>query len=122
MDAKINLSTASLAYLGDAVYELFVRDMLVSESETNISELNRRAKNFVSAKAQAVLYHEVYEKLTGEEQAVMKRGRNLNAPSRAKNASVADYRHATGLEVLFGYLYSQGRRERLRELFQMCVQ
>jgi ribonuclease-3 family protein len=122
MDAPISLSAASLAYLGDAVFELLVRTRLTKEGEQAVSEYNRRAKGYVSAKAQANLYHRLFDRLTEDEQAVIKRGRNLHPFSRAKNASVSDYRHATGLEALFGYLYSQGRQERMMELFALCVQ
>ena len=122
MGKEMTLSAASLAYLGDAVFELLVRTMLVENGEQTVNEFNRLAKGYVSAKAQAALYHKVIDQLTDEEQAILKRGRNLNPQSRAKNASVSDYRHATGLETLFGYLYTCGRHERLQELFAFCTQ
>jgi ribonuclease-3 family protein len=80
-----------------------------------------RAKGFVSAKAQAEMYHRIFEELSSEEQAVLKRGRNLHNISRAKNADVSEYRHATGLEALFGHLYQRGEISRMNEIFMMCV-
>jgi ribonuclease-3 family protein len=111
------LSAASLAYLGDAVFELLVRENLVANGEQTLGDYNRKAKEYVSARTQSDFYHKIYNFLTEEEQAVLKRGRNMNTVSRAKNASVADYRHATGLEALFGYLHHHGLHERMREIF-----
>jgi ribonuclease-3 family protein len=84
--------------------------------------INRRAKNFVSAKAQSEMYRKIFPALSEDEQNVMKRGRNLHTLSRAKNAGVSEYRHATGLETLFGHLHNSGRFERLDEIFQYCIQ
>jgi ribonuclease-3 family protein len=120
---KSTPSTAALAYLGDAVFELYVREMLLSQNETSASTqaLNRKARTYVSASAQAAMYHAVFPFLNEAEQAVMKRGRNLHAASRAKNADAISYRHATGLEALFGYLYERGEQERVNELFALCI-
>lgn len=114
---------ASLAYLGDAVFELLVRQMLLAQSANgaSIHALNRRARTYVSAVGQAGMYHAIFPLLTEEEQAIMKRGRNLHSTSRAKNADVAAYRHATGLETLFGYLHEKGAHERLNEVFALCI-
>jgi len=116
-------STAALAYLGDAVFELRVREMLLAKNETTnaMNNLNRQARKYVSATAQAAMYHAVFPHLTEEEQAVMKRGRNLHSVSRAKNADAVAYRHATGLETLFGYLHENKAHERLKELFMLCI-
>ena len=115
--------TASLAYLGDAVFELRVREMLLVQSKNGTSAhmLNKMARKYVSAPAQAAMYHAIFPTLTEEEQSVIKRGRNLHNTSRAKNAEVADYRHATGLETLFGFLYENGDHARITELFERCV-
>jgi ribonuclease-3 family protein len=109
-----------LAYLGDAVFELYIRAMLVSEANTSVNELHRRAREYVSAAAQAEMYHLIINDLTEEELAVMKRGRNAKA-NTARSMNLNDYRHATGLEALFGYLHMKGGHERLSWLFERCV-
>jgi len=111
---------AELAYLGDAVFELLVRDMLLKEG-VPFRDMSRRAKDYVSAVAQNAMYHKIFDALTEEEQAIMKRGRNLHSASRAKSARVSEYRHATGLEVLFGYLHYEGDFVRLGEVFRWCT-
>lgn len=118
---KTTLSAQGLAYLGDAVFELCVRAMLTADGSRPARELNREAKRYVSAGAQARMYHRIFDLLTEEEQSVMKRGRNLNPTARAKRADMTDYRHATGLEALFGYLYLKGCHARVEELFTLCV-
>jgi len=85
-------------------------------------DISRRAKDYVSAVAQGAMYHRVFDVLTEDEQAIMKRGRNLHGASRAKSAGVSEYRHATGLEVLFGHLHNQGQFERMNEIFQLCIE
>jgi ribonuclease-3 family protein len=111
-------STAALAYLGDAVFELRVREVLLARNKNGTSHtLTRLARKYVNAEAQAAMYHVLFPVLTEDEQTIMKRGRNLHTSSRAKNADVTAYRHATGLEVLFGYLYERGEFTRLDELF-----
>ena len=116
-----NNGAAELAYLGDAVFELMVREKLLSDGIA-FRELNTHAQGFVSAPAQAAMYHKIFPMLAAEEQAVMKRGRNLHNFSRAKNARVAEYRHATGLETLFGWLHQQNETHRLTEIFQICIE
>ena len=114
------INAASLAYLGDAVFELWIREMLIAEG-LPVSKANRRAKNFVSAPAQADIYHRIYPNLTDEEQTIMRRGRNLHPITRAKNSDTSSYRHATGLEALFGYLYHNREMVRLEEIFKLCT-
>ena len=111
---------AELAYLGDAVFELMVREMLLKNG-IPFRDMSRLAKNYVSAVAQNAMYHKIFDALTEEEQNIIKRGRNLHSASRSKAARVSEYRHATGLEVLFGYLYNQGELSRMNELFEICV-
>ena len=111
---------AELAYLGDAVFELMVRDMLLKNG-VPFHSLSRRAKSYVSAVAQSEMYHKIFGHLTEDEQAIIKRGRNLHSSSRAKSARVSEYRHATGLEALFGYLHVSGDFERMNEIFGLCV-
>ena len=114
------MNAASLAYLGDAVFELYTREMLIAQG-LPAHKAHRRAKNIVSATAQADMYHRIYPNLSPDEQAIMRRGRNLNSVTRAKNAEAIDYRHATGIEALFGYLYNKGDNVRLKEIFNLCI-
>jgi len=114
-------STQALAYLGDAVFELCAREYLISNKNYAEKDLAKKAKAIVSAKAQSVIYHEIFESLSEEEQNILRRGRNLNPLSRARNMKMSDYRHATGLEALFGFLHSEGRTERLKEVFEICL-
>ncbi|MCL2203106.1 MAG: ribonuclease III [Defluviitaleaceae bacterium] len=122
-NVKPSTATAALAYLGDAVFELRVREMLLARNKNGASmhALNRQARKYVSAAAQAAMYHAIFPLLSEAEQAIIKRGRNLHSVSRAKNADTVAYRHATGLEALFGYLYEKNEHERLEEIFGLCV-
>jgi 23S rRNA maturation mini-RNase III len=113
-------TAAELAYLGDAVFELLVREKLLREG-IPFRSINRRAKSYVSAQAQSEMYHKIFPALSPNEQAVAKRGRNLHNCSRSKNAGVAEYRHATGLEALFGHLHQNGEIARIHELFELCT-
>ena len=114
------MNTAALAYLGDAVFELWVREKLLADG-LPVHKAHRQAKTIVSAVAQADMYHRIYQGLTPEEQTIMRRGRNLHPLTRAKNAEATDYRHATGLEALFGYLYNNGNTPRLEKIFALCI-
>ena len=110
-------STASLAYLGDCVMELCVRERLVREGLSSSSSLNKKALDYVKATAQAQAMKRILPLLTEEESAVFRRGRNIGHTSTPKSATVAEYRSATGMEALFGYLHLAGRKERIGELF-----
>lgn len=105
-----------LAYVGDAIYEVFVREHLVRNGGRNVNVLHRQSIQYVKAAAQAHLLQELSECLTEEEQNVVRRGRNAHSHTVPKNADVGEYRYATGLEALVGYLYLLGRQERLAEL------
>ena len=111
----------SLAYIGDAVFELCVRSKLF-ESGEHAHKLHNKAKGIVCAASQSHMYRNLYGRLTEEEQAVIKRGRNAKSYAKAKNASVSEYAHATGLETLFGYLFLAGDISRLLELFEICME
>ncbi len=111
------LSTAALAFVGDAVYSLLVRERLCCTSRSGADVLHKRAVEQVRCAAQSEAIKRVQDMLTEEEQAVFNRGRNAHSSHVPKNAAVADYRAATGVETLFGYIYMSGRMERLRELF-----
>ncbi|MCL2421855.1 MAG: ribonuclease III [Defluviitaleaceae bacterium] len=120
MDKKINYSANCLAYMGDAVFEQCVRKMLLDQGNRPADALHNEARQYVSAKAQAAMYHYVESHLNTEEQSVMRRGRNLHTYSKAKNAGTSAYRHATGLETLFGYLFLNEQHERLTQIFELC--
>ena len=107
-----------LAYLGDGVYEMVIRMLVVSAGNTQVNKLNNRATALVKASAQAALIHAIAEDLDEEEAAVYRRGRNAKSYTVAKHATMSDYRHATGLEALCGYLYLQGKYERLTALLK----
>lgn len=115
-------SPLTLAFLGDAVFELMARTMVVTKSNTAPEKLHKRTTHLVKAESQAMMGHGIWEELSEEEQSVYRRGRNAQSYTHAKNASVSDYRHATGLEALFGYLYLTGRQERMLELMRRCVE
>lgn len=105
-------SGLTLAYIGDGIYDLIIRSLLVSEGNAPVNTLHKRASQIVKAPSQSRLMKAIEEELTQEEEAVYKRGRNAKSATSAKNASIADYRTATGFEALMGYLYLTGRMER----------
>ena len=111
----------TLAYLGDCIYELVIRTVLVERGITHVSELNRAAVSYVRASVQKDIFFAIENELDEEETAVYKRGRNVKSSSCPKNASIADYHTATGFEALMGYLYAKGRTERLLELVSLGV-
>lgn len=113
-------STHALAYLGDSVIETQVREHLVRSGVSSSAKLNKKALEFVRAQAQAEAMKRLLPHLSEEEEAVFKRGRNLGHSSTPKSATVAEYRAATGMEALFGYLYLAGRTERITELFTLA--
>lgn len=116
-------SPLTLAFIGDAVYEMLVRELLVSRGSCPVKKLHSRAVEWVRCDAQAhALFDVLWEHLTEEEQAVATRGRNAHVGHVPKNASVADYHGATALEALFGYLYLKQEPERIRTLFQMIIE
>ena len=106
-------SPLTLAYIGDAVYELVIRTMVVEKGNRQASQLHRLTTSYVKAQAQAAMIEALESELTEEELAIYKRGRNAKSYTSAKNASILDYRKATGLEALIGYLYLSGREERV---------
>lgn len=114
------VSAPSLAYLGDCVLELCVREHLVESGLSTSAHLNRAALNYVRASAQAAAMKRLLPHLTEEELSYFKRGRNIGHTNCPKNATVSEYRSATGMEVLFGYLHLVGRQERIGELFRLA--
>ena len=113
-------STAALAYFGDSVIELLVRRRLVLKGYTSSKSLNTHARHFVSAPAQAVAMERLLPHLNEVEAAVFRRGRNVGHTNTPKNATVAQYRSATGMEALFGYLYLTEQVARAAQLFDLA--
>ena len=107
-------SPLTLAYIGDAVYELVIRTVVVERANRAANELHKRTVKYVQAGVQAAMIEAVLPELTEDEVAVYKRGRNAKSHTSAKNASIQDYRKATGFEALMGYLYLTGQNERMR--------
>ena len=115
-------SSLTLAYVGDAVYEVFIRTKLTENGDKKVNRLHKEAKNFVSAKAQSQIVKALLETLTPEETDIFKRGRNTKVNTKAKNADFKEYHNATGLEALFGYLYLSDNQNRLNELMEQSYQ
>ena len=116
------MSPVTLAFIGDAVFSLLVREYLIRQGITRADTLHRESVAYVRAGAQACAVERLQPVLTQEERDVLRRGRNANTTHVPKNANPIDYRNATGLEALFGYLYLGGRRERLRGIFSAVVE
>lgn len=110
-----------LAYLGDTVYEIYVRTHIVAEGNAPVHKLHRRSVGFVKAKAQSDVIHVIMQSLSQEEQDIVRRGRNAKSGTIPKNADVTEYKYATGFESLLGYLYLKGNLERLMEILKMSV-
>ena len=111
------MSAAALAYLGDSVIELLVREKLVNDGFSDSGNLNRESLKYVKAGAQAAAMRNILPILTPEEEQAFKRGRNMSGGNVPKSATMSEYRTATGMEVLFGYLHVTGKKERIAELF-----
>lgn len=112
-------SPLTLAYIGDAVFEVVVRTVIVDEANRSVSKIHKAASDIVNAKSQAKMMFNIIDALTDEESKVYKRGRNAKAVTKAKNASMADYRVATGFEALIGWLYLNNQTERMLELIKL---
>ncbi len=112
-------SPLALAFIGDAVYEVYVRAQVLSQANTSAHSLHHKTIAYVKAEAQAHAAKQIMDLLTEDELAVFKRGRNAKSATIPKHADVTDYRHATALEALFGYLYLCGENERLTELMRI---
>lgn len=114
-------SPGQLAYLGDSVYELYVREYLLSQSFSTPGELNHKALDFVSAPKQARALQGISPLLSEEELDFVRRGRNVKTGNIPRRASYAEYRQATGLECLLGALYVEGKNQRIREIMEACI-
>lgn len=111
-------SPLTLAYIGDAVFELVIRSIIVDEGNRTPNMLHRHTSHIVKASSQAKIILALADSLSEEEKDIYRRGRNAKSNTMAKNQTMQDYRNATGLEALMGYLYLNGRRERILELIK----
>lgn len=116
-----NYGSLSLAYIGDAVFELLVREHLLKNGTTVNGVMHKRAKEYVSAHAQNRCLALISDALTDDEQAVIRRGRNSKPHSHPKNADISEYHNATGFEALWGYLHLSGDTARIKQLFNIIV-
>ena len=114
------LSPLVWAYVGDGVYELYVRTKLIENSNAKPHKLHIESIKYVKASAQAEILKRIEENLTEEEKDIVRRGRNTQNHHVAKNASVADYTHATAFEALIGYLYLTKQDERLKHILELA--
>lgn len=124
IDRDVDIRTVNpltLAYIGDGIYELVVRSVMVARTNTRAGLLHRQTSQYVKAEAQSKMMDVLLPVLTEEEESVYRRGRNAKSPTMAKNASVSDYRRATGFEALMGYLYLTDRMERIVELTKLAL-
>ena len=116
------LNPLQLALVGDGVYELFIRNSILSNNlELSAHKMHVKAIGYVKAKSQSAIMHEIEDKLTENESYIFKRGRNAKSATVPKNADVRDYRMATGFEALVGYLYLIGDTERLEFIFNTAL-
>lgn len=124
MDVKdVNkISILGLAHVGDGVYELLVRSMLCQSGHTALLDLHKSTVKMVKASAQAAAAEKLLDVLDGDELAIYKRGRNAHVHTVPKNADIGQYHAATGLEALFGWLYLQGKLERINRLFDVIME
>lgn len=116
------ISILGLAHVGDGVYELLVRSMLCQSGHTALLDLHKSTVKMVKASAQAAAAEKLLDVLDGDELAIYKRGRNAHVHTVPKNADIGQYHAATGLEALFGWLYLQGKLERINWLFAVIME
>ncbi len=118
----MNLQPLVLAYIGDAIYEAYIRTMLVVNKKTNVNMLHKMSVKYVKAKAQSDILKRIMDKLTPDEQDIVRRGRNAKSATVPKHAEVTDYRYSTGYEALVGYLYLMKQGDRLMEILKLSVE
>lgn len=112
-------SPLTLAYIGDCVFDLIIKNLVISHGNKQVSKLHKETSSLVQASAQSLMMRKIQEQLTGEETSVYKRGRNAKSITPAKNQSITDYRRATGFEALLGYLYLQKEWKRMLDLVKI---
>ena len=115
-------SPLTLAYIGDSIYDLIIKSLVVNEGNRQVQKLHKETSMRVQASAQSKMMRAIQEHLTEEEHAVFKRGRNAKSVSLAKNQSITDYRRATGFEALMGYLYLKKEWKRMLELVKIGLE
>ncbi len=112
-------SPLTLAYIGDSIYDLIIKSLLVNQGNKQVNKLHKETSSYVQASTQSLMMRAMQGHLTEEEHAVYKRGRNAKSISPAKNQSITDYRRATGFEALLGYLYLKREWKRLLDLVKL---
>ena len=115
-------SPLTLAYIGDAIYDLVIRSVLVNRGNTAVNNLHKKASAIVKAPAQAAVAASIMEDLTDEEKDIYRRGRNSKPHTKAKNASTMEYLEATGLEAVVGFLYLKGDTDRALDLIKLGLE
>lgn len=115
-------SPLTLAYIGDSIYDLVIKSLVVNEGNKQVQKLHKATSTLVQASAQSKMMRRMQEHLTEEEHAVFKRGRNAKSVSPAKNQSITDYRRATGFEALMGYLYLKKEWKRMLDLIKIGLE
>lgn len=121
-DTPLNTySPLTLAFIGDSIYDLVIRTIVVGKGNTRPAKLHQETARLVKATAQAKAMDRIEPSLTEKEQEIFRRGRNANSGTTAKNAPIADYRRATGFEALIGYLYLADETERMMELIKKAI-
>ena len=110
------MNTTALAYMGDAVYEVFVRKHVMQQGAVYVDKLHKMGVNYVKAASQAKAIKGIFDSLTLEEQSLVKRAKNRKVTTKAKNADIFDYKWATAFEALIGYLYLCDEHERMEEV------
>ncbi len=115
------MNGATLAFIGDAVFELISRSYVLEHGSKQPDRLHKHNTAIVNAAAQSAMFGAIQDKLSEEELGIYRRGRNAGTATSAKHQSIADYRRATGLEALFGYLYLTGQQKRAEELFAVGI-
>lgn len=121
MSESSKYAPLTLAYIGDSVHTLFVRERVIGQSDKKVHELHILTSRYVKASAQAKAIHILLPELNEEEEAIYKRGRNAKSATVPKNAIVSDYRAATGFEALIGALYIDKKKERLNEILERSM-
>lgn len=116
------LSPLVWAFVGDAVYDLFIRSRLVMQKKESAHNMHVKAINYVKASSQSRIVSKLYDKLSEDEKLILKRGRNAKSATVPKNADVLDYRRATAFEAVIGYLYLTGMDDRLDEILNMAAE
>lgn len=121
MDIK-KMNTTNMAYMGDAVYEVYIRKLLLTRGMVRTDRINREAVKYVRASAQAEAIRKMFEELNAEEQDLVKRARNRKSASKPKNADPMEYKWATAFEALIGYLYMTDNIERMEEVITEAIE